>query len=313
MNLQQLRCVREAVRRGLNLTEAARALHTSQPGVSRSIRELERELGIEIFLRHGKRVTAVTEPGTQAIGVIERLLQEAENLKRLGRELSDRDTGTLRIATTHTQARYALPPVVARFRRRYPRVQLELHQGHPQELARRVAGGAADLAIATEALDSVPQLVALPAYTWRHCVVVPARHPLLRRRNPALEDLAKHPIVTYDPAFAGRSRIDEAFAARGLAPEVVFAAIDSDVIKAYVELGLGIGIIASMAFHPRRDRALRRLETGALFRSNTTRVALRRGALVRGYTFAFIEMFAPSLPRATVERSLKGGAEGYEL
>src|ERR1700716_318621 len=247
MNLQQLRYVRETVRQGLNLTEAAKKLFTSQPGVSKQIRELENELGVEIFVRHGKRFVAV----------IERLLQEAENLKQVGSEFKDQAAGTLTIATTHTQARYSLPKVVGAFKRRYPKVHLTIKQGNPPQLAEMVIAREADMAIATEALDNYPKLLALPGYEWRHCAVVPVKHPLAKEQRLTLEMLARYPIVTYDPAFAGRSRIDEAFQAQGLTPDIVLSAVDSDVIKTYVELGLGIGVIAAMAFDEKRDRHLR--------------------------------------------------------
>src|SRR5215470_14098798 len=230
MNFQQLRYVRETVRQGLNLTEAARRLHTSQPGVSKQIRELETELGVEIFVRHGKRIVAVTEPGKAVVDVIDQLLQEAENLKQVGREFKDQTSGTLTVGTTHTQARYSLPKVVSEFKRRYPKVHLTMKQGSPQQLAEMVIAREADIAIATEALDSYPKLVALPGYEWSHCVVVPARHPLAKAERLTLEELALHPIVTYDAAFAGRSHIDAAFQAQGLAPDIVLSAVDSDVI-----------------------------------------------------------------------------------
>lgn len=313
MNFQQLRYVRETVRRGLNLTEAANALHTSQPGVSKQIRELEQELGFDIFVRHGKRIAALTEPGRAVLAIIERVLQEAENLKRAAHDFSDRDSGGLVIATTHTQARYVLPRVVSEFKRRYPRVHLTLQQGNPLQLAEMVRSGAADIAIATEALDDFPDLLALPAYTWSHCAVVPSRHPLLKRGMLTLEALAQYPLVTYDAAFAGRTQIDAAFAARGLAADVVLSAIDADVIKTYVELGLGVGIIAAMAFDPKRDLKLRALDCAHLFRSNTTRVAVKRGGLLRGYANEFIELFAPALKRKLIERALAGEGELYEL
>ena len=309
MNFQQLRYVRETVRRGLNLTEAANALHTSQPGVSKQIRELEREFGFDIFRRHGKRITALTEPGKAVLAIIERVLQEAENLKRAARDFSDQDTGGLTIATTHTQARYALPRVVGEFKRRYPKVHLALQQGNPLQLAQMVQAGAADIAIATEALDDFPGLLALPAYTWSHCVVVPPKHPLLKSGTLTLETLSKHPIVTYDTAFAGRTHIDAAFAARGLSVDVVLSAIDADVIKTYVELGLGVGIIAAMAFDAKRDRQLRAIDCAHLFHSNTTRVAVKRGSLLRGYAYEFIELFAPALNRTRIERALAGEGE----
>ena len=313
MNFQQLRYVRETVRRGLNLTEAANALHTSQPGVSKQIRELENELGFEIFVRRGKRMSAVTEPGKVVLGIIERVLQEADNLKRAAHDFSDQNTGGLTIATTHTQARYALPRVVGEFKRRYPKVHLTLQQGNPLQLAQMVQAGAADIAIATETLDDFPGLLALPGYTWSHCVVVPPKHPLLKIGPLTLESLAKYPIVTYDAAFTGRTHIDAAFASAGQAVDIVLSAIDADVIKTYVELGLGVGIIAAMAFDAKRDLKLRALECAHLFRSNTTRVAVKRGSLLRGYAYEFIELFAPALNRKLIERALAGEGELYEL
>jgi LysR family cys regulon transcriptional activator len=313
MNFQQLRYVRETVRRGLNLTEAAAALYTSQPGVSKQIRELENELGFDIFVRRGKRIYALTEPGKAVLVIIERVLQEAENLKRAAQDFSDQDSGGLTIATTHTQARYSLPRVVSEFKRRYPRVHLTLQQGNPPQLADMVLAGAADIAIATEALDNVPGLLALPAYSWNHCVVVPPRHALLKAGTLTLEALAKYPIVTYDAAFAGRTQIDATFAARGLQVDVVLSAIDADVIKTYVELGLGVGIIAAMAFDAKRDTKLRAIDCAHLFRSNTTRVALKRGGLLRGYAYEFVELFAPALNRKLIERALAGEGELYEL
>ncbi|OGA79768.1 MAG: transcriptional regulator [Betaproteobacteria bacterium RIFCSPLOWO2_12_FULL_66_14] len=313
MNFQQLRYVRETVRQGLNLTEAANRLFTSQPGVSKQIKELEQELGVQIFVRRGKRLVALTEPGKAVVRIVEKVLQEAENLRQVARDFVEQDAGTLAVATTHTQARYVLPQVVAEFRRRYPKVHLEIHQGSPTQIAEMVIAGSADIAIATESLDDYAQLLALPGYSWSHCVVVPADHPLSRVNRVQLEELAKYPIVTYDKAFAGRSHIDEAFAARGLRPDVVLAAIDSDVIKTYVELGLGVGIVAAVAFDPVRDTALRSLDAAHLFRSNTTRVALRRGAYLRGYAYDFIELFAPRLSRKLIQATMEGKGESYEL
>ena len=313
MNFQQLRYVRETVRQGLNLTEAAKRLHTSQPGVSKQIRELESELGVEIFVRHGKRIVAVTEPGKAVVDVIDRLLQDAENLRQVGREFKDRTSGLLTVAATHTQARYSLPRVVGAFKRKYPKVHLTIKQGSPPQLAEMVIAREADIAIATEALDGYPKLLALPGYEWSHCVVVPAKHPLAKNERLTLEAVARYPIVTYDPAFAGRSHIDEAFRAQGLAPDIVLSAVDSDVIKTYVELGLGIGIIAAMAFDAKRDRGLRALEAGHLFGTMTTRVAVRRGAALRGYAYVFMELFSPRLNRKLIETALAGKAEAYEL
>ncbi len=313
MNLQQLRYVRETVRQGLNLTEAANQLHTSQPGISRQVRELEDELGVEIFARHGKRLIALTQPGEAVVKVVERILMEVENLRLVGREYQDQDSGRLVVATTHTQARYALPAVVTAFRQRYPKVHLSLQQGNPPQLADMVIAGEADIAIATEALADYPQLLTLPCYSWSHCVVVPTDHPLAGAGRVALEDLARYPIVTYDTAFAGRTHIDAAFAAKGLEPDIVLSAIDADVIKTYVELGMGVGILASMAFDAARDRDLRALDAAHLFRSNTTRVGLLRGRLLRGFAYAFIEQFAPRLSRQLIDRAMAGGGETYEL
>jgi DNA-binding transcriptional LysR family regulator len=305
--------VREAVRQKLNLTEAAKRLFTSQPGVSKQIKELEDELGVEIFVRRGKRLVALSEPGKLVVKVVERILNETENLRQVGREFHDQESGSLVIATTHTQARYALPRVVTGFKRRYPKVHLALQQGSPPQLAQMVISGDADIAIATESLDHYPALLALPGYTWNHCVVVPARHALARGPRLTLEDLARYPIVTYDTAFTGRTHIDAAFAARDLKPDIVLSAIDADVIKTYVELGMGVGIVATMAFDPRRDKGLRSLEAGHLFGSNTTRVAVRRGGLLRGYAYAFMELFAPHLSRQVIERALAAEGELYEL
>lgn len=315
MNLQQLRYVREAVRQGLNLTEAARALHTSQPGISKQIRDLEEELGIQIFVRRGKRLVEVTQPGRAAVEVIDRLLLEAENLRNLAREYADQDAGALTIATTHTQARYALPPVIRAFRAQFPKVRLSLQQGSPVEIAESVIAGHADIGVATEALDRYPQLLALPAYRWHHCVVMPASHPLAGCDAISLEALSAEPLITYTTAFAGRSHIDAAFAARGLPMNVVLGAIDADVIKTYVELGLGVGIIAAMAFDPERDRGLHAIDAAHLFQGSTTRVAIRRDAYLRRYTYAFIERVAPQLTRELIDQSRRpqGDDDTYEL
>lgn len=304
MNFQQLRYVRETVRRNLNLTEAARALHTSQPGVSKQIRELEDELGVEIFVRHGRRFTGLTPPGRELLTVIERILLEADNLKRVGENYAAEDSGRLTIATTHTQARYALPPVVAAFRERFPKVRLALQQGNPTAVARWVISGEADIGIATESLDNFEELVAMPGYRWTHSVVAPPNHPLTREAKLTLEAIARYPIVTYSKEFAGRSHIDASFASRDLHPEIVLTAIDSDVIKTYVELGLGIGIIASVAYDPERDRGLVRFDASHLFPVNTTRVAVRKGGYLRDFAYVFIESFAPELNRERVQTAL---------
>jgi LysR family cys regulon transcriptional activator len=306
MNLQQLRYLREVVRHGLKISDAAEALYTSQPGVSKQIKLLEDELGMEIFVRSGKRITAVTEPGKSILEIAERILHETDNMRLVSEEFHAQDSGTLTIATTHTQARYALPPVVRQFIKRYPRVRLNLHQGSPTQIAEQVLEGTADLAIATESLDGYDALVALPCYEWHHCVITPPKHPLLAEKKLTLEKLAQYPIITYDFAFSGRGKINAAFEARGLTPNVVLTAIDADVIKTYVELGLGIGIVAHMAFIPERDRHLRMIEAPGLFRPSTTRIAIRRNDYLRGYAYDFIELFAPKLDRRTVTAAVRG-------
>jgi len=313
MKLQQLRYLQAVVKHGLNLSDAAAALHTSQPGISKQIRQLEDELGVDILVRNGKRVVDVTTPGHVVVDIVERVLQDIENLKQVGREFRDQAAGTLTIATTHTQARYSLPRVVSAFKQQYPNVRLTLKQGSPPQLAEMVMAGEADIAIATEALDQYPKLLALAGYQWRHCVVVPELHPLLKEKRVTLEMLARYPIITYDTAFAGRSHIDEAFRAQGLAPDIVLSAVDSDVIKTYVELGLGIGIIAVVAFEENRDRLLRAIEVGHLFGTMTTRIAVRRGTTLRGYGYVFIELFSPLLKRAVIDAALKGKGSSYEL
>lgn len=310
MNFQQLRSVREAVRRGFNLTEVAAALHTSQPGISRQIRELEDELGIEIFVRAGKRLTGLTPPGESVLPIVERLLLDCDNLRRVGQEFSAQTSGRLSIAATHSQARYALPAVVRDFRQLYPQVTLSLHQGSPQQVAEMLLSGEADLGVATEALAHYDQLAAMPCYRWTHSVVVPPGHELLQGDRPlSLQRLARHPIITYETGYTGRTHIDEAFARAGLKPSVVLSAMDADVIKTYVELGMGVGIVASIAFDAERDRSLRAIDAGSLFEVNVTRLAVRRGTWLRGYVYAFIEAFAPTLTRAAVERAVQDDGE----
>jgi len=306
MNFQQLRSVRETIRRRFNLTEVAQALHTSQPGVSRQIRELEEELGVEIFVRAGKRLTGLTEPGRAMVEIIERLLRDADNLRSAGQDYASQNDGPLTIAATHSQARYALPAVVRDFRALYPRVTLNLHQGSPRQIAQMLLDGEADIAIATEALAQYPQLVALPCYRWTHSVVVPPGHPLADGVDTplSLAALAHHPIITYDVGYTGRTHIDEAFARAGLKPSVVLTAMDADVIKTYVELGMGVGIVASIAFDAERDRNLRARDAGHLFEVNVTRLAVRRGSYLRGYVYAFMEAFAAPLTREVVDRAL---------
>lgn len=304
MNLQQLRYLNEVVRRGLNISEAAAALYTSQPGISKQIKLLEEELGTEIFVRNGKRIVALTDPGKTILDIVQRILHESDNLKQVGQEYQDQDSGSLILAATHTQARYMLPPVVKQFIRRYPKVKLGLHQGNPTQIAEQVLNREADVAIATESLSLYDGLVTLPCYEWHHCVVIPPRHPLLEAKKLTLAKLAEYPIITYDHAFSGRSKIDEAFADAGIEPNIALTAIDADVIKTYVELGLGIGILAELAFIPERDRHLRMLTAKHLFKPNTTRLAVRRNEYLRGYIYDFIELFAPHLTREVVAKAM---------
>ena len=306
MNFQQLRSVREAVRCGFNLTEVSKVLHTSQPGVSRQIRELEEELGIDLFVRAGKRLTSLTEVGAVALPMVENMLKDAESLKRAGEEFSRQETGRLSIATTHSQARYALPGAVRDFRQRFPKVSFNLHQGTPEQVAEMLISGEADIGIATEALAEYDALAALPCFRWTHSVIVPPGHALLDGSPLTLERLAEFPIITYGPGYTGRTHIDQAFASAGagIEFELVLTAMDADVIKTYVELGLGVGIVASIAYDEARDRDLRAIDARHLFEINLTKLAVRRGSFLRSYVYEFIETFASPPKRGVVERAL---------
>jgi LysR family transcriptional regulator, cys regulon transcriptional activator len=311
MNLHQFRFVQEAVRRGLNLTETAKALFTSQPGVSKAIIELEEELGIEIFARHGKRLRRVTEPGAQVLKSIDIILREVGNLKRIGADFSKQDAGHLSIATTHTQARYVLPEPVTLLRRRYPKVNVALHQGTPEQVAQMLIEERADIGLATESLADVDELVTLPCYSWQHVMVVPASHPLAAVERPTLEQLAREPLVSYHPSFTGRTRIDAAFARARLKPEIVLEAIDSDVIKTYVRSGLGVGLVAEMAV--RDEGAVSDLvarPVGHLFGTNVARVAFKRGAYLRNYVYTLAELLSERLTTALIKKALAGNREG---
>jgi LysR family cys regulon transcriptional activator len=313
MNFQQLRIIREAVRRDFNLTEVANALYTSQSGVSKHIKDLEDELGIELFVRRGKRLTGLTDPGKEMVSVVERMLLDALNIKRLAEQFSNRDVGQLTIVTTHTQARYALPEVVAKFKAAFPRVHLALHQGSPKEIVAMLRSGEADIGVATEALDSEADLVSFPWYEWHHAVIVPRDHPLAGAGSATLEQLADYPLITYHEGFTGRSRIDRAFADAGLTPDIVMSALDADVIKTYVELGLGVGIVASMAWHPKKDEGLALLDGKDIFPANTTRIAVRRGHYLRGFAYRFIEFCASDLTEAVVRAALEPGKDELAL
>jgi LysR family cys regulon transcriptional activator len=308
VNLQQIRYVCAVVDHDLNVSDAAEALHTSQPGISKQIRQLEDELGLSVFVRQGKRLAALTPAGEVVVATARRALRELTNLKRVADEFRGEDTGTLSIATTHTQARYVLPRVLREFTSRYPKVKVVLHQGNPLQVAEQTAKGEVDIGIATEALASYRELVTLPCYEWNRVVLVPKRHPLVKSRPLTIEALARYPIVTYDFSFTGRSAINAAFEAHGLEPNIVLTALDADVIKTYVELGMGVGIVAQMAYDPARDTAFEKLDAAHLFSPSTTRLGLRRGVFLRGFVYAFITQFAPQYARAAIDAALEGGA-----
>lgn len=305
MKLQQLRYLCEVVRHDLNLSKAAMTLHASQPGVSKQLLQLEDELGIRLFVRSGKRFSGLTEPGKAVLAIAQRITSDATDLKSLAAEYRDDGTGALTVATTHTQARYALPDVILRFTRKYPRIRLSLRQGSPAQIVDQVIKGQADLCIATEVHDADHQLVMLPCYEWNRCIVAPRGHPVLANPRLTLEELAAHSIITYDFAFTGRSTMNKAFEERGLTPDVVLTAIDADVIKTYVALGMGVGIIARMAFDAERDQNLGAVDASHLFEPSVTRIGIRRRAFVRRFTYDFIEMFAPRLTRTIVENALE--------
>ena len=313
MNLQQFRYVSEVAKRGLNVSEAASALHTSQPGVSKQIRSLEEELGTAIFVRQGRRLTSVTDAGREVITAIDRILAEIANLKAVGDEYAHHARGSLAVGVTHTQARYALPPIVTAFKKRFPDVKLKLLQGNPRQLARMVVTGEADMAIATEALDEYPELVTLPCYQWHHCVVVRSGDPLAKVKPLTLEAIARRPIITYDTTFAGRTAVDRTFAARNLSPDIVLTALDSDVIKSYVTLGLGVGIISARAFRKGKDEGLVALDCEHLFPVQTTRLAYKRGAYLRGYAVEFIKLLAPHVRGADLKQLESGAGEDFSI
>ena len=306
MNLQQLRYLCAVVDNGLNVSDAAEALYTSQPGISKQIRQLEDELGLRVFVRQGKRLTSLTPAGEVVVATARRALREIANLKRVADEFRTEDAGVLGIATTHTQARYVLPPVLSKFAARFPKVRLVLHQGNPVQVAEQTLSGDVDVGIATEAVGDSPQLITLPCYRWNRGVLVPKGHPLAKVRPLTLEAVASYPIVTYDFAFTGRSAINAAFTARGLEPNVVLSALDADVIKTYVELGMGVGIVAAMAFDPAKDVGFEMLDASHLFAASTTRLALRKGVFLRGYVYEFITLFAPQYTRSVVDAALAG-------
>lgn len=303
MKLQQLRYIWEVAHHDLNVSATAQSLFTSQPGISKQIRLLEDELGVEIFARSGKHLTHVTPAGEAILQTAGEVLRKVESIKQVAQEYSNEKKGSLSIATTHTQARYALPATIRSFIERYPDVSLHMHQGTPMQISELAADGTVDFAIATEALELFSDLIMMPCYSWNRCVLVPRGHPLTELAELTLEDVAAHPLVTYVFGFTGRSRLDEAFVARGLVPRVVFTAADADVIKTYVRLGLGIGIVAAMAYDEEADSDLVALDASALFASSVTKIGCRRGTFLRGYMYDFIEDFAPHLTRDVVKEA----------
>lgn len=314
MNLHQFRFVQEAVRRNLNLTETARALHTSQPGVSKAIIELEEELGVEIFARHGKRLKRVTEPGEHVLKSIELIMREVGNLRRIGEQYSAQDSGTLSIATTHSQARYVLPQPVARLREAFPKVNVSLHQGSPDQVARMVLDEVAEIGIATESLNQYDDLVTLPCYEWQHMLVMPLSHPLASKEHITLEDLALEPLITYHPSFSGRTKVDQAFAAKHLHPRIALEAIDADVIKTYVRLGLGVGIVAEMAVKDDGSNSdLLAIPAGPLFGVNVARVAFKRSAYLRNFVYKFAELLSDKLNRDLIVKAMTGRLNDDEV
>jgi LysR family cys regulon transcriptional activator len=300
MKLQQLRYIWEVAHHDLNVSATAQALYTSQPGISKQIRLLEDELGVEIFSRSGKHLTHVTPAGKVILEAAGEVLRKVESIKHIAQEYSDETRGSLSLATTHTQARYMLPDVIQGFIRKYPDVSLHMHQGTPMQISEMAADGTVDFAIATEALELFSDLVMMPCYRWNRCVLVPRDHPLTQVSKLTIQDVAAHPIVTYVFGFTGRSRLDEAFVSAGLTPRVVFTAADADVIKTYVRLGLGIGVIADMAHDAAQDDDLVALDARHLFASSVTSIGCRKGTFLRGYMYEFISDFAPHLTRDVV-------------
>lgn len=305
MNLIQLRYIREIVRQGLSVSNASETLHTSQSGVSRQVQLLEEELNLQIFQRNGKRLIGITEPGEMIVKLAEQVMREVESIKRVGQEYTQKDKGTLTVATTHTQARYFLPPAVKQFMASYPDVSLTIHQGNPIQVAEQILSGEADIGIATESISSYEDLLCLPCYQWNRCIVAPDGHPLLTDTPLMLEKITRYPLITYDFSFTGGSLVKRTFHEAGLEPNVVLTAIDADVIKTYVNLGLGIGLLASMAYDPVRDANLRMLDAGHLFPASTTYIGLRRDAFLRDYVYDFIRILAPGMSRKAILAALK--------
>jgi len=304
MNLQQLKIVIETVKQNFNLTEVANTLFTSQSGISKHIKDLEDELGVELFVRKGKRFLGLTDPGKELIQIAERMMLDAKNIKKLAEQFSQSDHGQLTIATTHTQARYALPQIVRDFKNAFPKVHLAIHQGSPNEIVDLLKKGEADIGIATESLSQIPELVTFPFYNWHHAIIVPKGHALENKKDVSLEEITEYPLVTYHEGFTGRKSIDEAFLKKNLSPDIVISALDADVIKTYVELDLGIGIIASMAYQKERDTKLSLVDSKNLFSNNTTHIAIRQGHFLRGYAYKFLELCSKDLNEAKIKSAI---------
>ena len=304
MNLQQLKIVIETAKQNFNLTEVANTLFTSQSGISKHIKDLEDELGIELFVRKGKRFLGLTDPGKELIQIAERMLLDAKNIKKLADQFSQSDHGQLTIATTHTQARYALPEVIRQFKNAFPKVHLAIHQGSPNEIVDMLKKGEADIGIATESISQIAELVTFPFYNWHHAIIVPKGHALENKKDVTLEEIAEYPLVTYHEGFTGRKSIDEAFLKKHLSPDIVISALDADVIKTYVELDLGIGIIASMAYQKDRDIKLSLVDSKNLFLNNTTHIAIRQGHYLRGYAYKFLELCSKDLNEAKIKSAI---------
>ena len=305
MKLHQLRYLHEVAKQGLSITAAAEILYTSQPGVSKQIQLFEEELGLQIFQRYGKRLIGITEPGEKILSLAAKVIHDIDNIKRVGDEFTNIETGSLTIATTHTQARYKLPAAVKTFMSQFPQVKLNIHQGNPSQVAEQVASGEADIGIATESISSVDSLLCLPCYEWNRCVIVPHGHPLLNDEPITLEKLVAYPLITYDFAFTGGTLVSQVFNNAGLTPNVVLTAIDADVIKTYVNLGLGVGLLANMAYDAERDSHLVAIDVSHLFPNSTTYLGVRKDAFLRGYMYGFIEIIAPHINRRVIDDALK--------
>ncbi|WP_296560286.1 CysB family HTH-type transcriptional regulator [Pigmentiphaga sp.] len=305
MKLQQLRYVLEVFRHGNHISNAAETLHTSQPGISKHLQQLEEELGFEVFARKRNRIVGLTEPGEEVVTIAQRVLNDIDSLKRLGEELSSREGGSLTIATTHTQARYVLPQVIERFIRQHPKVQLHLRQGNPTQICEMVEAGVADLAVGTETTRAFPTLARMDCFELERSIITKAGHPLLKIRKPTLRDVAAYPIITHDPAFSGRWKVIDAFKRAGISPNIIFGAVDADVSKTYVELGLGIAVMTSVSIDRQKDKGLRAIDASHLFEASMTSISVRINAYLRNHTFDFIKMFAPHLTRDAVRAALQ--------